>query len=123
MDDDVVAFGPVGIVIEGQGRIGGFVIGPDDVHLHIGPGLDALAEDFLLLGVIMTAATGHQQGLKRSGICCLGDEGQWEQEGKEDVVEHGKKGGGENLAKIPISSRKVNDEARDGEDPYGERQT
>ncbi len=62
MDDDVVALGPVRIVIERQRRHDGLVIRPHHIHLHIRPCLDALAQDHMLLGIIMTAAPGDEEG-------------------------------------------------------------
>ena len=67
VDDDVVALGPVGFLIQRQWRVGSFVVGPNDIHLDIGAALDAFGNDLVLLGVVMATATGDEKGAQRLG--------------------------------------------------------
>jgi hypothetical protein len=39
-----------------------------DFDLHLGARLNAFAQDLLLLGVVMAAATGDEQGFQRLGL-------------------------------------------------------
>ena len=76
MDNDIVSFRPVWIVIDGQGRIGGFVIRPDHIDLHVGAGLDPFGQDLVLIGVIVAATSGDEQRMERFFRC-----GEWDAEG------------------------------------------
>jgi len=67
VDDDVVALGPIRLVIDRQRRVRGFVVGPNHIHLHIRAALDAFRDDLVLLRVVMAAATGDEEGFQRFG--------------------------------------------------------
>jgi len=65
VDDDVVALGPIRIVVNGQRRSHRLVVRPPDIDLNVGPGLDALEQDFVLGRVVMATAAGDDEGLER----------------------------------------------------------
>lgn len=67
VDDDVVALGPIHLVIDRQRRVRGLVVGPNDIHLHIRAALDSLGDDEVLLRVVMAATTGDEEGFERLG--------------------------------------------------------
>ena len=90
VNDDVVALGPVGIVVKRQGRRHGFVVRPHDIDLHIGAALDALAQDVLLFGVIMAAASSDEQGFQRLGFGVKAGTSQQSNSEKDDDFFHGK---------------------------------
>ena len=88
VDDDVVAFGPVGVFEDGEGRVGGFVASPDDIDADVGTFLDAFVEGFVLADVVVTAATGDEEGFEGAGflgwvLFGLGEEDGGEGEGGE----------------------------------------
>ena len=68
VDDDIVTLRPVGPVVHRQRGVGGFIVRPDHIHLHIRAGLNAFAQDVLLVLVIMAASTGDEQGVERFGF-------------------------------------------------------
>ena len=70
VDDDVVALGPVRLLIRRERRLRAAVEGMHRVHLDVRAGFEALLEDEVLHGVVVAAAAGeeqHAQGLGRGG--------------------------------------------------------
>ena len=67
VDHHIVALGVIGMAVDGQGGMGIAISHIDDIHGHIRAGFEALLEDVLLLGVIVAAAAGDEQGLERRG--------------------------------------------------------
>jgi len=61
VDDDIVFFSPIELSIQGQYGRCGAVVGPVNVDLNIGSGLNAFANSLLLFRVIVAAATGDEQ--------------------------------------------------------------
>ena len=61
VDDDIVIFGPIELSVQGQDGGGGAIVGPVDVDLDIGSGLNTFANGLLLFCVIVTAATRNEQ--------------------------------------------------------------
>jgi hypothetical protein len=76
VDDDVVALGPVGFLIQRQRWVGAFVIGPDHIDLNIGAALDAFGDDLVLFCIVMAAATGDQESFQRFGRAHRNAEGE-----------------------------------------------
>ena len=68
VDDHVVALRPVGLLIHGEARSGALVFREHDIDHHIRPRLDALAENAVLLHIVMAAAAGHQQDMQGPGF-------------------------------------------------------
>ena len=65
VEDDVVAGGPVVLLITGEGRFGALVGGITDVDRDIGALLDAALKDVFLCGVVMAAAANNKERLER----------------------------------------------------------
>ena len=86
VNDDVVTVRPIRIVVKRQRRGGGAIIGPDDIDLYIGSFLDAFNEHFVLMGVVVAASAGHQQGLEPGfGSLRRGREARDETNGQHDA--------------------------------------
>ena len=65
VDDDVVALRVARFSKNGQRRLSAFVVGMRLIDDNVDPSLETLLEDVLLLGVIVAASAGYQQGTQR----------------------------------------------------------
>lgn len=61
VNDNIVLFSPIELSIQGQDGRCGAIVGPVDVDLDIGSGLNAFANGLLLFRVIVAATTGDEQ--------------------------------------------------------------
>jgi hypothetical protein len=66
VNDDVIAFRPIGIIVEWQRWIGGLVTCPHDIDTNVGTFLDPLVKNHVLLGVVVTATASDQKSLERN---------------------------------------------------------
>ena len=67
VDDEVVAFGPVVLSVDRQGRFDRPVIRPPDVDADIGTLGDAFGQHLLLAGVVVTATSRDEEDPERLG--------------------------------------------------------
>ncbi len=67
VNDDVIAVGPLRIFEQRQWRVRAGVIGPDDIDLHVGLSLDTIAQNLVLLGIVVTTSATDQQGFEWLG--------------------------------------------------------
>jgi hypothetical protein len=89
VQDQVVALPPVQLFVNGD-AIGAVVAFLDDRELHIRAGADALAQNLLLVRVIVTAATADQEradGFR--GISGVTDDGERKHGQENDTAECG----------------------------------
>src|SRR5688500_1792519 len=61
VNDDVITFGPVGLLINVEASFGGGVRGMDLVDLQVRARFESLLEQVLLLSVVMAASACDQQ--------------------------------------------------------------
>ena len=67
VNHQVIALGPIGIVVNRERRVHRFVVGPPDIDADVGPFLNALVEQLVLGGIVMTAAASDEQDLEGFG--------------------------------------------------------
>ena len=67
MNDNVITFRPIRIIVKWQWRIRTPVARPHYIDTNVSTLLDSFIENLMLLHIIMAASTGNQEGLERPG--------------------------------------------------------
>ena len=67
MNDDIITFCPIRIIVKWQWRIRTPVARPHHIHTNVSTLLDSFIENLMLLHIIMAAPTSNQESLERPG--------------------------------------------------------